>query len=148
MCINARYDCCAQKENAEYISEAFQNSQKYTDHSTTPRPVVVLARLHADVDPKANVEQDALLALNFFSIAPFWIPFAIQAHIEANAEIQKIVNTESIVKKMYGLARRHSLVQQGTIHYGLLSGALVITESGWTDLKQQSRHRKETLKKR
>jgi hypothetical protein len=61
---------------------------------------VALARLHAEVDPKAKVEQDALLTLNFFSIAPFWIPFAVQAHMEANAEIQRVVNTESIAKKM------------------------------------------------
>jgi hypothetical protein len=56
--------------------------------------------LHVDVDPKANVEQDAAFALNFLSAAPFRMPFAVQAHEEANADIQKTVNTESIVKKM------------------------------------------------
>lgn len=60
---------------------------------------MAFARLHVEVDPKAKVEQDASLMLDFFSIAPFWIPFVVQAHVEANAEIQKIVNTESIAKK-------------------------------------------------
>lgn len=61
---------------------------------------MAFARLHVDVDPKANVEQDAASALSFLSAAPFCMPFAVQAHEEANADIQKIVKTESIVKKM------------------------------------------------
>ena len=61
---------------------------------------MAFARLHVDVDPKANVEQDAAFALNFLSAAPFCMPFAVQAHEEANAESQKIVKTESMVKKM------------------------------------------------
>jgi hypothetical protein len=60
---------------------------------------VAFARLHVDVDPKANVEQDAALALSFLSAAPFCMPLAVQAHIEANAESQKIVKTESMTKK-------------------------------------------------
>ena len=124
----------AKKKMLNTLVRRFKDSQEYTDLKATPRPVVALARLHVVTDPKAKVEQDASLALNFFSIAPFRIPFAVQAHIEANAEIQKIVNTESIMKKMYGLARRHSLVQQGTMHYELLGGALAMGESGWTDL--------------
>lgn len=60
---------------------------------------MAFARLHVEVDPKAKVEQDAWLMLSFFSTAPLCMPFAVQTHEEANAEIQKIVNTESIAKK-------------------------------------------------
>jgi hypothetical protein len=56
--------------------------------------------LHVDVDPKANVEQDAALALSFLSAAPSCMPFAVQAHMEANADSQKTVKTESMTKKM------------------------------------------------
>jgi hypothetical protein len=61
---------------------------------------VAFARLHVDTDPKANVEQDAALALSFLSAAPLCMPFAVQAHMEANAESQKIVKTVSMTKKM------------------------------------------------
>lgn len=121
--IDAGYDCSRQEEYAIHISRAFEDNQEHTDHSATPRPVVALARLHVEVVPNAKVEQDASLMLNFFSMTPFCIPFAVQAHVEANTEIQKIVNIESSAKKTYGLARRHNLVQQGTMHYEL-SGVL------------------------
>ena len=104
------------KKMLNTISQTVDTSRCCTDHNATPVPVVAFARLHVDVDPKAKVEQDASLAFSFLSTAPFCIPFAVQAKEEANAEIQKIVKTESMVKKVYGLARRHSRVQQGIMH--------------------------------
>jgi hypothetical protein len=89
----------AKKRTLNQSVESFKSGQQCTDHSTTPKPVVAFARLHVDSDPKANVEQDAALALSFLSAAPFCMPFAVQAHEEANAEIQKIVKTESMAKK-------------------------------------------------
>jgi hypothetical protein len=100
MSIHARDDCCSQEENAKPVSRTFEGRKWRTDHSATPRPVVAFARLHVDVDPKANVEQDAAFAFNFLSAAPFCMPFAVHAHEEANADSQKIVQTESKVKKM------------------------------------------------
>lgn len=60
---------------------------------------MAFARLHIDVGPKANVEQDAAFGLSFLSAAPFCMPFAVHAHEEANAESQKIVKTESMMTK-------------------------------------------------